>query len=147
MGNVPAGILPVKQRKPPETFSHFPCFTCRARISEPTKERRKTKMKKGLAAGMAAALAVAIAVPAVAGNIGQRQMNQQRRIYQGVRSGSLTPGEAMRLERQQFRIERMERRLKADGNLTCRDRARIRFRQNQASRCIYRAKHNRRMAR
>ena len=104
-------------------------------------------LKKGLATGLAAALAMTMAVPAVAGSIGQRQMNQQKRIYQGVRSGSLTPREAVRLEREQFRIERMERRLKADGTFTCRERARIHHRQNHASRHIYRAKHNRRVAR
>lgn len=104
-------------------------------------------MKKGLVAGLAAALAMTMAVPAVAGGVGQRQGNQQKRIHQGVRSGSLTPREAIRLEREQFRIERMERRLKADGTFTCRERARIHSRQNMASRHIYRAKHNRRVAR
>jgi hypothetical protein len=104
-------------------------------------------MKEGLVTGLVAVLAMAIAVPAVAGGIGQRQGNQQMRIHQGVRSGSLTPREAVRLEREQFRIERMERRVRTDGTFTRRERARIHHRQNRASRHISRAKHNRRVAR
>jgi len=40
-----------------------------------------------------AALAFAFAIPAGAQTIRQRQENQQDRIAQGVRSGSLTAGE------------------------------------------------------
>ncbi|OGP32965.1 MAG: hypothetical protein A2X88_08970 [Deltaproteobacteria bacterium GWC2_65_14] len=103
-------------------------------------------MKKGVAMAMAA-IVLAGSTPALAAEIGQRQMNQQRRIHQGLRNGSLTPGEAARLEREQFRTERLERRLKADGDFTCRDRARVQHRLNHSSRHIYRAKHNGRTAR
>jgi hypothetical protein len=103
-------------------------------------------MKKALTTALSAALAMAIAVPAAAGGIEQRQQNQQGRIQQGIHAGSLTPAEAARLEREQFRIERMERRLKADGNFTRRDRARVQHRLDHSSRHIYRAKHNRRAA-
>ena len=103
-------------------------------------------MKKALATALFAALAMAIAVPAAAGGIDKRQWNQQKRIHQGIRSGSLTPGETARLEREQLWIERMERRLKADGNFTRRDRARVHHRLDHSSGHIYRAKHNGRMA-
>ena len=103
-------------------------------------------MKKALATALFAALAMAIAVPAAAGGIDKRQWNQQKRIHQGIRSGSLTPGETARLEREQLRIERMERRLKADGNFSRRDRALVHHRLDHSSGHIYRAKHNGRMA-
>ena len=103
-------------------------------------------MKNGIAIALAAVV-LAGSTPALAAGIEQRQANQQRRIHQGIRSGSLTPGEAARLKRQQFRTERLERRLRADGEFTCRDRARVHHRLNHSSRHIYRAKHNGRTAR
>ncbi|MBI5418948.1 MAG: hypothetical protein HZA60_02560 [Deltaproteobacteria bacterium] len=108
-------------------------------------------MRKGIMAMVAATLAIAVAAPVIAGDtaspgIEQRQRNQQRRIYQGVQSGSLTPGEAARLEREQARIERQERRFKSDGDFTPVERARVQKRLNHSSRHIYRAKHNGRVA-
>ena len=41
---------------------------------------------------------------AMAGRIGNRQDRQQGRIFQGLDSGELTAGEAIRLENQQLRI-------------------------------------------
>ncbi len=96
-----------------------------------------------VAAALALALATATALPAEAGGVKQRQRHQQHRIFEGIRSGSLTPGEAARLEGEQFRIERFERRLRADGDFTCGDRARVHHRLDRSSRHIYRAKHNR----
>lgn len=75
--------------------------------------------------------------------IDQRQAQQQHRIVQGVRSGELTRHEARRLEHQQAHIRRMERRAKADGVVTRQERAEIRAAQRQASRSIYRQKHDR----
>jgi len=140
-GNLP----PVKKRTAPETFPEIPGLTGQKRIDIPT-EQEERLMKKGVAMAMTAVV-LAGSTPALAAGIEQRQMNQQRRIHQGIRNGSLTPGEAARLERQQFRTERLERRLKADGDFTCRDRARVQHRLNHSSRHIYRAKHNGRTAR
>lgn len=98
-------------------------------------------MKKEIAMAVAAVV-LAGSTTVFAAGIEQRQWNQRQRIHRGVHGGSLTPGEAARLEREQFRIERMERRLKADGDFTRRDRARVRHRLNRSSRHIYRAKHN-----
>src|SRR5438874_598858 len=74
--------------------------------------------------------------------INSRQYNQEIRIQQGVRSGELTPAEAARLQQQQIRIQFLEKQLKSDRNLTPAERARIRVELNEASRNIYRAKHN-----
>jgi len=73
-----------------------------------------------------------------------RQINQQKRIKQGVRSGELTRGEVRRLGREQNQIRRMKIRARSDGEVTNRERARITREQNQSSRHIYRAKNNRR---
>ena len=40
-----------------------------------------------------------------AGRAGNRQIKQQKRIHQGLKSGELTPKEALRLEREQRRIK------------------------------------------
>lgn len=74
--------------------------------------------------------------------IDHRQTNQKIRIGQGVRSGELTTGETLRLGAQQARINRQERRFKSDGNFTKRERLQIHKNQNQASKNIYRKKHN-----
>ena len=74
--------------------------------------------------------------------ITQRQIRQQARIRQGVRSGALTPAETRRLEAEQRKIAREKRAAKADGMLTTAERAKIRHDQNKASRDIYRKKHN-----
>lgn len=72
----------------------------------------------------------------------QRNINQQNRIEQGVRSGQLTNREAARLERGQARVDRAEARAGADGHVTGREQARIQHRENTQSQHIYREKHN-----
>ncbi len=75
--------------------------------------------------------------------IDQRQMNQEQRIDQGIASGRLNQREAARLDREQSRIDGMEKRAKADGVITRRERARIDAAEDRASRHIYREKHDR----
>ena len=104
----------------------------------------KTKM-------LAALLAAAITVPAFAQtgtpDIDQRQVNQERRIEQGVASGELTPRETRRLEAGQQHVQNMETRAKADGVVTRQERARIHQAQDVQSKRIYRQKHDRQVAR
>ncbi len=76
--------------------------------------------------------------------ITKRQHEQQQRIRQGSRSGSLTRGETRRLENGQRDIREDKQEAKADGVVTTQERAEIRQDQNQANRQIYRAKHNNR---
>src|SRR5262245_30731961 len=75
-------------------------------------------------------------------HINQVQRNQQRRIGEGVESGRLTPGETVRLERQEGFIHHEEKLFKSDGNFTSAERADIRQDLRQESRRIYRLKHN-----
>ena len=76
--------------------------------------------------------------------VGQRRENQQDRIANGIRSGSLTPGEASHLE---GREQHINHQVAADraangGKLTGGERAKINHEQNKASKAIYRDKHN-----
>jgi hypothetical protein len=95
-----------------------------------------------LAAATCAVTALTVAVPADA-RINQRQNYQQHRIAGGLKSGSLTARETVRLERQQIGIARFEARNRADGSgLTPVERARIEAKQDRASANIYRQKHD-----
>ncbi len=72
----------------------------------------------------------------------KRQVNQQKRIVHGVKSGELTKGEVIQLERQQKNIQQTKRAAKADGVVTKRERVIIHHKQNKASANVYRKKHN-----
>jgi hypothetical protein len=76
--------------------------------------------------------------------IDQREANQQRRIQQGINSGSLTKGEANRLEHREQSIANQEQRMRArdGGQLTAHDRTVLNNRLDRTSNAIYRDKHN-----
>jgi len=94
---------------------------------------------------LAVVLGAALAGPAAfAQNIHKRQVNQQRRIGAGVKSGQLTPRETVRLEKKEARLNREIRRDRRDGGgLSARERNKIDRRQDALSRQIYRQKHDR----
>jgi len=74
----------------------------------------------------------------------KRQMRQQERINEGVKSGELTRREQKRLEHQQMKIETDKEKAKSDGVVTPKERAKLKREQDRASRNIYRKKHNER---
>jgi uncharacterized membrane protein YebE (DUF533 family) len=74
--------------------------------------------------------------------INKREYRQQKRIRQGVRSGSLTRREAAKLERQQAVTHAEEAAARADGKVTGRERRHIRHRELRTSRRVYRQKHD-----
>jgi hypothetical protein len=76
--------------------------------------------------------------------IRQREINQQDRIANGVRNGTLTPRETSRLENREANLNREIRndRRADNGHLTGRERAQVNRQQNRLSRSIYRDKHN-----
>ena len=92
---------------------------------------------------LAAALGLVFcgAVFAQAGTV-QRDVNQQGRIEQGLKSGQLTTQEAAKLEKQESRIERDQSRAMRDGKLSPAEKSRLAREQNQVSRDIYRQKHD-----
>jgi hypothetical protein len=93
--------------------------------------------------GAVMVVAMIAAGSAGAGVVQDRKENQQDRIANGVESGQLTARETARLERGEARVNRQERRMKADGTFGPRERARITREQNGLSRQIYRQKHDR----
>ena len=72
----------------------------------------------------------------------QRNVNQQQRIEQGVRSGELKNGEVAKLERGQSRVDRATARASADGHVGAREQASLHARENRQSTRVYRKKHN-----
>ncbi len=72
----------------------------------------------------------------------QRNINQERRIQQGMASGALTHREAARLEAGQARVGRLEARAGADGHVGPREHRTIQHTQNHESRKIFRNKHD-----
>ena len=91
-----------------------------------------------LGAGSAKVSAQRIYTP----GIRHQQICEQKRIYNGVRTGALTPRELGHLEMQQAKIHHDKRCAKADGIVTHYERAYIRGEEARASRNIYRQKHD-----
>jgi hypothetical protein len=95
-------------------------------------------------------LALAVGSLAFAGTafaekpINARQVNQERRIDAGVRSGKLTHAEAAKLRAQQASISRYERQLRAahGGKLSAYDEHLVHARQDAANAAILKKKDN-----
>lgn len=75
--------------------------------------------------------------------VNHRQVKQQKRLCQGVKSGELTGKEAKRLSKQQAALARKERQMRLSGNgLSKGEAARLERAQDQLSRNIYHQKHD-----
>ncbi|MEO0471044.1 MAG: hypothetical protein AAF206_15560 [Bacteroidota bacterium] len=74
--------------------------------------------------------------------VSKKQIRQQKRIAQGVKSGDLTRGEVAQLQRQQRSIQRSKKRAKADGVVTKKERVILNARQKRASANIQHKKNN-----
>ncbi len=72
----------------------------------------------------------------------QRDVNQQARIEQGVKSGALTNHEVGKLERGQARVDRKEARAAANGHVGAAEQAGIQTAENEQSEKIFNKKHN-----
>ena len=72
----------------------------------------------------------------------QRNINQQQRINNGVKDGSLTNHEASRLERGQSRVDSREARAGANGNVSAGEQRRIARADNRQSARIHRQRHD-----
>ena len=60
--------------------------------------------------------------PVTTGSIVQRDVNQEKRIEQGLQSGALNTREAARLEREEAHVDRLEANAMKDGKLSARRR-------------------------
>ncbi|USI72209.1 hypothetical protein [Sphingomonas morindae] len=98
-----------------------------------------------LTAFLFAGAALAATAASAQGPVNARQLNQERRIDAGVRSGKLTHREAARLKDQQASIKRYEDQLRAahGGHLTERDKRLVHARQDAANAAILKKKNNR----
>ncbi len=63
-------------------------------------------------------------------------------LHEGRKEGELTNREASTLNSEQRSVRRLERRVKADGEVTTKEKVRIEKKQDHASRHIRRAKNN-----
>ncbi|PZO38311.1 MAG: hypothetical protein DCF19_16670 [Pseudanabaena frigida] len=79
---------------------------------------------------------------ASAGTIRDREVNQQERIYQGVKQGEIGQKEYRNLETREARIDAQRRAYLSDGNLNRREASRLTNEQNRVSRAIYRDRHD-----
>ena len=80
--------------------------------------------------------------PAATPGVDQRQVNQQQRIDQGVKSGQLTGKEAANLEKGQAQVDKKEAKAKADGKVTPKEREKLKQAQNKQSAKIKQEKHD-----
>ncbi|MBS0373942.1 MAG: hypothetical protein JSR73_05145 [Proteobacteria bacterium] len=72
----------------------------------------------------------------------QRNVNQQKRIEQGEKSGTLTNREAGSLERGQAHVDAKESRAARNGHVSAGEQAGIQKSENRQSKRIFRKKHN-----
>jgi hypothetical protein len=100
-------------------------------------------MTKALLAFLCAS-SMLIPLAAQAGEVRNREVRQENRIYQGVHGGSLTTNEYDRLQSQEARLNDLrERDLHSGGGLSHREDVQLNRDANHVSRDIYRDKHNR----
>ena len=81
--------------------------------------------------------------PTATPKIDQRQVEQQKRIDQGVASGALTAKETAGLQKRETKIQADKVAVKADGKVTKAERRKLQREQNRASAAIKRQKNNR----
>ena len=94
---------------------------------------------------LAAALSLACAgafAQTTAASTTQRDVNQQTRIENGLKDGSLSTKEAAKLEKEESRVDRLQAKDLKDGKLTNVERAQLNAAQNKVSGDIAADKHN-----
>ena len=94
---------------------------------------------------IAAALSLACAgafAQTTAASTTQRDVNQQTRIANGLKDGSLNTQEAANLEKEESRVDRLQAKDMKDGKLSGAERAQLNAAQNKVSGDIAADKHN-----
>jgi hypothetical protein len=87
------------------------------------------------------AMAMPVFAQSVANEV-QRDVNQQQRIEDGLKSGQLTTREAGKLEREESRVDRAQANALKDGTVSDAEKNRIQKMQNKVSGDIYSEKHD-----
>jgi hypothetical protein len=106
------------------------------------KQNLKTMKKLFFGALLLTIFSISINAQAQTTRADARQGAQRARIHDGRHGGDLTRREAHLLNKEQRHIRRTEKRAKADGEVTARERAKLERKQDRSSRHIRRAKHN-----
>ena len=94
---------------------------------------------------IAAALSLACAgafAQTTAASTTQRDVNQQTRIENGLKDGSLNTQEAAKLEKEESHVDRLQVKDLKDGKLSAAERAQLTAAQNKVSKDIAADKHN-----
>jgi hypothetical protein len=94
---------------------------------------------------IAAALSLACAgafAQTTAASTTQRDVNQQTRIENGLKDGSLSTREAAKLEREESQVDRLQAKDLKDGKLSEAERAQLNAAQNKVSKDIAADRHN-----
>lgn len=92
----------------------------------------------------ATAIIFALGIGTADAQIKKTARNQNTRIKQGVKSGELTKAETKNILNDKKEIRQEVKEAKSDGVVTSGEKKEIRQEQRQASRKIYRKKHNNR---
>jgi rRNA maturation endonuclease Nob1 len=103
------------------------------------------KMKKKIM--FAALLIIGFTIASNAQNdntpkVDTREAIQKARIRDGVKDGELTKKEAKVMRAEQRHIKKVEKRAKADGEVTAAERAKLDRKQDRASKHIAKQKHD-----
>jgi hypothetical protein len=103
------------------------------------------RMYKPVLAFLCAASIIA-PLSAQAGEVRNREIRQEHRIYQGVRNDTLSPREYATLQRQEYRLNEQRNDFLHDGDgrdgLTHAQYRQLNREENRLSHNIYRAKHD-----
>jgi len=101
-------------------------------------------MKRFLLASLLVASVFAVPFVAQAGEVYNREANQQARIAQGIANGTLGPGELASLEFREYRLNsiRQEDLNRNGGYLTQREYRHLNTMENRDSAAIYHDKHD-----
>lgn len=97
-------------------------------------------MRKLLAAF---AIGTLLSTGALTSQVKKREVRQQKRINQGVRSGELTKKETLKIEAAEAKLHKEIKDDRQDGpGLTPKERAKINKKQKKLSKRIYKQKHD-----
>ncbi|HEX7688464.1 MAG TPA: hypothetical protein VF453_12195 [Burkholderiaceae bacterium] len=102
----------------------------------------RTFLMTALVAGAALGASFGACAQATAAGSVQRDANQEQRIENGLRNGSITPREDALLQRDEAHVDKLQSRAMRDGTLSAADKARLNAAQDKAGRDIATATHN-----
>jgi Skp family chaperone for outer membrane proteins len=97
-------------------------------------------------AGLVMAQTTAPKDPTATPNLDKREVNQQKRIDQGVASGQLTAKETNNLDKREAKLAADKTAAKTDGKVTRAERRKLQKEANRDSKAIYKLKHNKKTA-